>query len=588
MSEHDPFAAYRYGATSDAHSSSSHQRARVEIVEWYGLPDDLLDIVFWTLTNESEETDPMIVVLRRLQGLSRRMRALYKRIGMLRLQLNERQWWAFSSAMRGDNIFLTGGAGTGKSHTLRIIRQYLAKKSYVLCASTGCAAALIGGQTFHQALALGEARESAVHMCQTVARRRPRQSGLNNSHPLVDKSTLILDEISMLHSEVLDKAGAIATLLRSPELMRQCIAAAEQATEWQPDLRQWVLWHQTAKRCAATRTHGLQVILCGDFFQLPPVNKNSPVSNDEAWAFASRSWRDLRLKNHVLSTCMRQDDAEFIDVLNRIRMGLGTTWDLQYLRSHCASGTIPANTLQLYAINGPADDTNSRMFAQLVRGGATALRVPSYDRCMRKVAGTNRYMNVDPTNVDRLLNNCMALRELLVCVGARVVCLKNVTAGTVFNGSLGTVVEIRTDGDDANSPTLVVVQFDALPTAPATPGHRHTFRNDFIGYDVDDSEMWDYTFVVDDQKGNRAVRMQMPLKLAWAISIHKSQGMSLSSAHIDFARVFAKGQAYVALSRVRSLAGVYISNLQLKHLNEQAVDRRVLRFYSELTLPHDA
>ena len=593
MSEHNPFAAYRYGASGSkygAHTSSSQQRACVEVAEWYGLPDDLLEAVFWALMDRSEEVDPMIIVLRRLQGLSRRMRTLYKRIGMDRLRLNERQWQAFSSAMRGDNIFLTGGAGTGKSHTLQVIRQYLTKGSYLLCASTGCAAALIGGQTFNQALGLGLARESAMRMCQAVARRRPRYPGHRNPHPLVEKRTIILDEVSMMHSEVLDNAGAIATMLRSFELMKQCIAADDTATVWQPDMDQWVLWHQSARdRTASWRTNGLQVILCGDFFQLPPVNIGPTVSADRSWAFASRSWRDLRLKNHVLSTCMRQDDAEFIEVLNRMRMGLGTSWDLQYLLSHSAQGAAPANTLHLYAVNAPADDMNNRMYTQLTRDGATSLGVVARDRVMRKVVGTNRYVNIDPAAAGRMLDNCMAPQHLTLCVGARVVCLKNLMAGTVFNGSLGTIVDIREDNVDGVSTTSVVVQFDALPTAPETAGHRHTFFcYSSVACDPEDSEMWDYTFVVDDQKGNRAVRIQIPLKLAWAISIHKSQGMSLSSAQIDFARIFAKGQAYVALSRVRSLAGVYISNLQLNHLNKQAVDRTVLRFYSELKLPHDA
>ena len=100
MSECNPFAAYRFGASSSGgngnnNDSSPPQRARVDIAEWYGLPDDLLEAVFWMLTDERAETDPMIVILRRLQGLSRRMHALYKRIGMVRLRLNDRQWQAF-------------------------------------------------------------------------------------------------------------------------------------------------------------------------------------------------------------------------------------------------------------------------------------------------------------------------------------------------------------------------------------------------------------------------------------------------------------------------------------------------------------
>ena len=174
---------------------------------------------------------------------------------------------------------------------------------------------------------------------------------------------------------------------------------------------------------------------------------------------------------------------------------------------------------------------------------------------------------------EHALDNCPAPKALYLCVGARVMCLKNLGANLV-NGSLGRVVSVTLTFTGGKPSVGIVVMFDGLL---GSEPFSHTFKT----HDPDAPDDMTNKFTVrgSDNK-EKASRIQIPLRLAWACSIHKSQGMSLDRVVINFDRCFEDGQAYTALSRVRSLEGAWLLNLQFKHMG--MVSKKAKQWYAEM------
>jgi len=383
----------------------------------------------------------------------------------------------------GHNVFLTGPAGSGKTYLLNQYISYLRnhKVGIAVTASTGIAATHLNGRTIHSWSGMGiRDALSPVDLKAMQRDKRLRKSFLQSK-------VLVIDEVSMLHPYQLELVNTIAKHMLDPLLP----------------------------------FGGLQVILSGDFFQLPPVSRGSAITKQ--FAYEADAWISGGFVTCYLSEQHRQGNDPLITVLNDIRSGSAGEQTKVPLRTRYKQepeGSVrPA---QLYARNVNVDSINYRELDAL-DGNEESFQMES--------TGVR-------TLVDSLKRNCPAPDELRLKVGARVMFVKNDSEGLYVNGTLG-----------------VVLSFDKEDGLPRV----RTFEGQVI---VVEPAQWSY----EENEVVTAKISQVPLKLAWAITVHKSQGMTLDAAEIDLSDAFEPGMGYVALSRVRSLSG-----LKLLGLNEMAL-----------------
>lgn len=391
----------------------------------------------------------------------------------------------------GANVFLTGEPGSGKTYTVNQYVAWLREHGVepAITASTGIAATHIAGMTIHSWSGIGVKRwlseEDLDHIVQKehVARR------IRKTH------VLIIDEVSMLSSDTLAMVDAVCREVRR-------------------DGRPF---------------GGMQVVLVGDFFQLPPINAASPraaasdtLFSDETpespFAFSGEVWRRLNPLVCYLTEQHRQEDTAFLDILSAMRRGAVT-------REH--------EELLLARRGEPAEDV-----PVLFPHNANVDRVN--DAALAKLSGTARRFSMERTGpdvlTDALVRGCLSPESLALKEGARVMFTKNNPAAGFANGTLGVVV-----GFDHGAPAVETRENGTISVEPME-------------------------WAVEENGKVRAKITQLPLRLAWAITVHKSQGMSLDAAHIDLSRAFEYGQGYVALSRVRSLSGLTLAGLNQRAL----------------------
>lgn len=377
---------------------------------------------------------------------------------------------------RGDSVFLTGPAGSGKTFVLNqfIDRLKKAKKNVAITASTGIAATHIGGTTIHSWSGLG-IRDSLTEQDKTWLAGNDRLKKRYNQ-----TDVLIIDEVSMLHGKRLDMVSEACKLLRgSPEPFG-----------------------------------GLQVILTGDLFQLPPVNRQGGADD---FVHTSDAWAELNPKICYLTEQHRQQNDHLLELLSAMREDRLEDYHQDTLQERI--GVIPpdADTLtRLYAHNVDVESINDRHLK--------ALESEVY-RFEMDSSGRGKY-------VDQLKKGVLTPEVLELKVGAEVMFVANNFAQGFVNGSRGRVIDFN----------------DGLPVVELKNGGRTV---------VVEPHSW--TLAEDGRE--RAKITQLPLRLAWAITIHKSQGMSLDGAIIDLGRSFTYGMGYVALSRVRSLDGLYLAGI---------------------------
>ncbi len=285
---------------------------------------------------------------------------------------------------------------------------------------------------------------------------------------------------------------------------------------------------------------GLQVILCGDFFQLPPINEQGLEKS--GFAYKSDAWKELDLTICYLDEQHRQLDDSFLKILNDIRSQEVTEYTFEKLATRLnkeLSGHIIPT--KLYTHNADVDGINNAQLEKIDK--------PLHQYHMT-THGSKELVEV-------LKKGCLAPEELVIKEGALVMFIKNNPAKGYINGTLGKVKEFDTDGNP------IVQTYDgkeiiAMPTS----------------------------WKVEENEKVLAEISQIPLRLAWAITVHKSQGMSLETAEIDLSKSFAYGMGYVALSRVKSLEGI-----RLLGINPYAfmVNGEVSKFDEELKkISHEA
>src|SRR3989344_3271151 len=263
---------------------------------------------------------------------------------------------------------------------------------------------------------------------------------------------------------------------------------------------------------------GLTVILVGDFFQLPPVSRRREVQ----FAYTSHVWRDLNLITCYLTEQYRQDDSEFLNVLSTIRLGEVEEMHRELLMTRNVDvASLPHDVPKLFSHNADVDRINAGELAKL-KG------------TMKKFYMTSRGKDL---LVEGLKRGCLSPEVVELKEGAAVMFTKNSPQGRLVNGTLGQVSGWGADG----SPIVKIKNSSRVTTEP----------NDWS---------------VEEQGKIPGSVSQMPLRLAYAMTVHKSQGMSMDAAIMDLSKAFEYGQGYVALSRVRRLSGGYLTGLNQRAL----------------------
>lgn len=544
------------------------------------------------------------------------------------IYLSKEQESIIDLANKGYNIFYTGSAGTGKSVLLREIIKKLKFKygheEVAVTASTGLAACNIGGITIHSFSGIGLGRSEANMLYKKVRRSKQIMERWQKI------KALVVDEISMLDGELLDKLDFIAQKIRKS--------------------------HKPFG--------GIQLIFCGDFFQLPPVVKQEADANNKGlpkqlvFAFESRIWKQgIQLSIILQKVFRQQDDLKFIEMLNEARLGnidIETEKEFQKL-----SRPLPKDDIEpaeLYSTRYEVDTANMSRLNKL----------PGKIHIFESADGGTIK---DPDHRNRLLSNFLAPKTLKLKVGAQVMMIKNIDS-TLVNGSLGKVIDFidrdtymfyqsmdsgnftdiaqlerlsknrdelkrmyeeEEDELDANNRRQTLTKkakntfllqnqndkvtplgdsiFEFLnnvkgkdPETQANIARKKQLLQDlhmssnreklplvrFKTADLSSRTVLvePEQYMVDDDKDQPLVsRTQLPLMLAWSLSIHKSQGQTLPKVKVDLRRVFEKGQAYVALSRAVSRKGLQVLNFDRNKINTH---KKVVEFYDTLNTVDDA
>lgn len=377
--------------------------------------------------------------------------------------------------LEGKSVFLTGAPGAGKTYVLNefIYRATRAGKTVAVTASTGIAATHIGGTTIHSWSGLG----IKDFISEWDRDRLAKTDRLVKRYNAAD--VLVIDEVSMLHGKRLDMVNEVAKLLRKNP----------------------------------APFGGLQVVLVGDLFQLPPVSRGSEVVD---FVHLSQAWQELDPAICYLTEQHRQVGDTLLDLLEAMRRGDVNEMHEMALQERLREQR-PGDLVvtRLYSHNMDVDAINKRHLQELTADSKVYTMQASGQA----------------PKIEQLQKSVLAPENLELKIGAEVMFVANNFAQGFVNGTRGRVVDFA-DG-------MPVV---GLPNGREVKVERHSWK-------------------LDEDGKTRAEVAQLPLRLAWAITIHKSQGMSMDAAEIDLSRSFTPGMGYVALSRVRSMDGVYLAGI---------------------------
>lgn len=447
------------------------------------------------------------------------------------MELSPEQQIAFDKYVQGKNIFITGPGGTGKSTLIKKIQSDARKKllNIQVCALTGCAAVLIGckAKTIHSWSGIGLGNGSIGINVKKVTMNKYKQKAWKN----VD--ILVIDEVSMMSQKIFEMLNAIGKTARDN----------------------------------VKPFGGIQVIFLGDFYQLPPVGNKDEIETVR-FCFESAVWNETFSKENTvqLKKIFRQTDETYTKILNQIREGRIKKSSNDLLLSLVGKKPEEGSIIQptkLFPIRSKVDAINESKMKELLSPEfefkirmLKNLPTGEKEKEREKERG-HPSPKFTPEQIDAELHN---IHNSIMCndivklkVGAQVMCVVNIelpTGEMICNGSQGVVVSFSEQG---------------LPVVKYRNGHEMT-----MSYHV-----WESENVLG------AGVSQIPLILAWAITIHKSQGATMDVAEIDVGSgIFECGQTYVALSRVKSLEGLYLTSFDSSKI---FINKKVRDFYDALS-----
>lgn len=402
-------------------------------------------------------------------------------------ELSYEQKVCFDAAMESRSLFISGPGGVGKSFVLKaIIEEFTARKrAFRVAASTGVAALNIGGSTIHSLLGTN-IKHNVNEIKPLIGTRTFHKAQFRLSF----LQTIIIDEISMLSGDYISMMD---------------------------------FWLRQIRNQPNDVFGGCQVIFCGDFLQLPPVEKGEKPRY--RYAFQSPSWKMARIKTVDLTRSFRQEDQTFINALNRVRFG-DYNRDVRKVFRPCIGRELEEPT-HLVSTNSEASDIN---FLKLKRHPGTEFS------CKPVFDFRTRY-NQDKV-AEQMIRDSLTDSPLRLKVGVPVLLLKNHREGLYVNGSRGRIQDIKTY--EHGEIEFVTVKLE--DSGEVVPVNRVEWEK------------------VNGDNEIIAVMRHLPIRLGWALTIHKSQGLTLDNVEIDLSRGFACGQAYVALSRLKSLEGLALAD----------------------------
>lgn len=396
---------------------------------------------------------------------------------------------------QGLNLFITGVAGSGKSYLLRQLKEHFGDSLH-LTATTGISAININGVTIHSWAKLGIGNVSASYIAAKITKDEATLNKIKYC------KYLAIDEISMLSDKMLSLLHQVLVLVRGN----------------------------------TKPFGGIQLLLFGDFLQLPPV-----LQKDERLCIGSAIWMLAQIRTVLLTTNYRQQgDVKFFETLKQIRKGENLADCYKTLQSRVGL-KYPIDITKLVATRDKAAEINEAFLAQLKTPEKHfKATYTGEDEALKQY--TKAYADID---------------RLVFKVGAKVMLTYNLNLKQgLINGLLGVIISFTEQG-------YPLVQFENGHTTEIKP--------------------FKWTVNASTEDGGEAEEVfscsQIPLQLAWATTIHKSQGCTFSELHVDLSRCFAPGQAYVALSRVKSLEGLYLEPFNASVIK---VDKDMKAFYEYL------
>ena len=432
--------------------------------------------------------------------------------------LNPGQTSAYNDILQGKSIFLTGPGGTGKSFLIKEIFNALPQtgREPSLTAMTGCAALLLHpkAKTLHSWSGVGLGTDAVPLLVGKI--KKSRRAVLR----WLKTDTLVIDEVSMMTPDLFEKLEEIARTIRR-------------------DQRPF---------------GGLQIIMVGDFYQLPPISKGDQTN----FVFESPMWAKLGLITHDLTQIVRQKDEAFQTILNQARCGQLTKESLKILkrRMNLDYKSMEIQPSMLFTRRAEVDTINMNHLRKLTGDRKTYKATTIFNPLTQTQGLTNSSPEVVQA-VETLDKVAAYSVELTLALGAQVMLLTNMNPGAgLVNGSRGVVIgfDRPTKDDTVATDTLFpVVRFKS-------------------GIQIIQHHDWE----VPDMPGIK--RQQLPLKLAYAITIHKAQGATLDCALIDVGgRTFEFGQAYTALSRLKDMESLFIHDISLDAFRAHP---KVVEFYA--------
>jgi len=407
---------------------------------------------------------------------------------------------AFEILKTGRNVFVTGPAGSGKTHLINRYIAYLREHNIDtgITASTGIAATHMGGVTIHSWSGIGISSHLSPYDLEAMLEKGYLYKRFEKV------KVLIIDEVSMLHHFRLDLVNNVLKTMKHSE----------------------------------KPFGGVQVILCGDFFQLPPVSRAGEPETH--FIYKSDAWREAEFTICYLSGQFRQEDDVTISILNEIRSGEVSDNTREHLRSrHNVRSPKFTTSTKLFTHNADVDTLNDTELERIEGDEIATYMMES--RGKEAIATA-------------LKKSCLAPEMLRLKVGARVMCVKNNFEAGYVNGTLGVVVSC----DEMEDPVIKTAKGKRIVVPRAS-------------------------WKIEEDGKVKAEILQYPLRLAWAITVHKSQGMSLDAVEVDLSKSFEPGMGYVALSRVRSLEGLTILGINENALRVHEEVRELDKDFQELS-----
>lgn len=424
--------------------------------------------------------------------------------------LTEKQAEALTLMKEGHNIFITGPAGTGKSFLVNRFKEWCDKENKILAvtSTTGVAALNIHGRTLHSWSGIGIGKGSSTTLTNKIMQQYWTKKRW------IDTEILIIDEISMSEPSLFDKLDKIGRFVRNNQ---------------------------------EDPFGGIQLIVTGDFCQLPPVTPGKQIK----FCFESKSWKLSIKKIIYLNQTLRQSDDKFVKILNEIRLGNCSNASYNILKECKRRKLNNQEGIQptiLYSVRKDVDSINNREIQNLIKNGEKHV---TYKSSFSAFSTKRKTISEKQKKMfkNRCKKECQAVDDLTLVNGAQVMLIANLDLKMgLVNGSRGVVVSLEDNSVEVKFLNGIVVSISS-----------HNW-------------IWEEDDII-------LTKSQLPLVVAYSMTIHKTQSQTLDCVILDLRNVFEYGQAYAALSRVRSLEGLELKGLIPSKIKAHP---KVIEFYKNL------